>query len=156
MPLFLPLAWVAVTALFACGGCSRDEEIQIGPEPPVRPKKTIIPKENIDLNNPIFQNERAVFTEQRKRVFLFPFSKESFQQDLSPKEKLSFRRLTYKTQRIEFFSQAYSFGKELQKNGKVERAAEVFRRLIDEKYPVPLEIRDLARRDLVHLYNTYE
>lgn len=157
MPLFLPLAWAALTAILVCGGCSRrDEEIQIGPEPQPRPKKHVLPQDNVDLNNPIFRKDRAVFTEQSKRVFLFPLSKASFQQDLSPDEKIKFRKVTYKAQRVEFFSQAYSFGKDLEKNGKVEKAAEVYRQLMDQKFPVPLEIRDLARRDLVHLYNTYE
>lgn len=152
MPFILPFAYAALTAFLACSGCDRrDEEIQIGPEPLPRPKQPELSRDKMDLNNPLFRQDKVPFTEANKSRFLQPLGKESFQQDLSPQEQMSFRKLSYQTQRMKFFSQVYSFGRQLEKNDKIDKANEVFRQLLDEKFPVPLEIRDLARRNLHRL-----
>lgn len=153
MVIIFPLALAALAAVFAGTACSNSEDkIIIGPEPLPPRQKSKFSKEEVHSNNPILNQTPVPFTEQTKTLFLFPLSKKAFEEGLSPEEKLSFRKLHYKSERFNFFTEVYSFAKQLKRNGKQPKAREVFQRLLEEKFPVPLEIRNWARRDLAELY----
>lgn len=153
MPLIFPLAFAGLMALFAGTACDhREDEIIIGPEPPPKSPKPVSSREDLSLNNPIFNRGPGPFTEENKKLFLAPFSKSTFERALSPGEKLSLRKLHYKTDRWNLFSGVLSFGRSLDRNGKPAEAQIVYQQLLQEKFPVPLEIRDMARRELTEHY----